>query len=134
MKKYTVFFPEKIWMRVCAVLVFFCSEISFSSHRQIDFHWWTKKIFFFINIDEEDVFMVFDLFTGGDLRYHLLQQVNLNNLFFLQRLPYLYHSFILTPIHSMHIHSISNTMEILKLNAYSVICHKIRITFNWYIN
>lgn len=69
--------------------------------------------------------MVFDLFTGGDLRYHLLQQVNLNNLFFLQRLPYLYHSFILTPIHS-----ISNTMEILKLNAYSVICHKIRITFN----
>lgn len=27
------------------------------------------------NIDEEDLFMVCDLLTGGDLRYHLLQQV-----------------------------------------------------------
>lgn len=25
--------------------------------------------------DEEDLFMICDLLTGGDLRYHLLQQV-----------------------------------------------------------
>lgn len=67
---------------MCVCLCFFVPKSAFHRIVKSIFTDEQKKIFFFINIDEEDVFMVFDLFTGGDLRYHLLQQVNLNNLFF----------------------------------------------------
>lgn len=33
------------------------------------------RIYFFIFLDEEDLFMVSDLLLGGDLRYHLGQDV-----------------------------------------------------------
>lgn len=33
-------------------------------------------MFFSLHLDEEDLFMVTDLLLGGDLRYHIQQEVN----------------------------------------------------------